>query len=317
MDADDIELTKKIIRARKSVKRKYLELQRGHAAVQRISEEKYKPIVNPIKELASLKKTSKRLKAELNSNQPTATVNSTQTPVIKSSVKSNPSEQGEIKGSSSGEDDDYDVKIEDAADDDDEEYYSEASDASINELLHKRYIDLAIHDTNNLMDHRYGVHHDPDTKAWKIGNTEIEFHQDSNNFSVSGKVYDGTAGLYELIFKKSPKNYTNSDLQQYKQILIQTNAHKRGYYYENPILGTRDVKYTKVIKGLFAKKGAGFELKHKFINDNKLDYVYWDSPSELVQRLMLLHASQQAGNNSHDNEIISILEELVEAKIII
>ena len=47
-----------------------------------------------------------------------------------------------------------------------------------------------------------------------------------------------------------------------------------------------------------------------------LDYKYWDDPNELVDRLRLLVAERSAGNNNHDNEIISIIEELREAKVI-
>ena len=46
------------------------------------------------------------------------------------------------------------------------------------------------------------------------------------------------------------------------------------------------------------------------------DYVYWDDPNKLVDRLQLLAASYQAGNKSHMNEIMSILEELREADLI-
>lgn len=47
-----------------------------------------------------------------------------------------------------------------------------------------------------------------------------------------------------------------------------------------------------------------------------MDYVNWDNPNEIVNRLRLLMASQAAGNTSHANEIISIMEELREAEII-
>ena len=47
------------------------------------------------------------------------------------------------------------------------------------------------------------------------------------------------------------------------------------------------------------------------------NYIYWDNPNELVNRLRLLMASKKAGHNNHDNEIISIIEELKEAEIII
>lgn len=49
---------------------------------------------------------------------------------------------------------------------------------------------------------------------------------------------------------------------------------------------------------------------------NNSDYIYWDDPNELVDRLRLLIASQMAGNNNHNNEIISIIEELWEANLI-
>lgn len=44
--------------------------------------------------------------------------------------------------------------------------------------------------------------------------------------------------------------------------------------------------------------------------------MYWDDPNELVDRLRLLIASQSAGHTGHNNEIISIIEELREANII-
>lgn len=53
------------------------------------------------------------------------------------------------------------------------------------------------------------------------------------------------------------------------------------------------------------------------LTDNKIDYVHWNDPNELVDRLRLLDASRQAGNNAHDNEIMSIIEELCEAGFII
>jgi len=48
---------------------------------------------------------------------------------------------------------------------------------------------------------------------------------------------------------------------------------------------------------------------------HKMYYVNWDDPYELVDRLQVLAASYQAGNTSHTNEIMSILEELREADL--
>lgn len=51
-------------------------------------------------------------------------------------------------------------------------------------------------------------------------------------------------------------------------------------------------------------------------NDNKIDYVHWDDPNELAD-LRLLEALRQPGNNSHDNKMQSIIEELSEVGLII
>ena len=42
-------------------------------------------------------------------------------------------------------------------------------------------------------------------------------------------------------------------------------------------------------------------------------HTYWDDPNELVDRLCLLHASQEAGNTNVINEITSIITELRQA----
>ncbi|CAG9137606.1 unnamed protein product, partial [Plutella xylostella] len=52
------------------------------------------------------------------------------------------------------------------------------------------------------------------------------------------------------------------------------------------------------------------------IDEDLLNNVYWDDPNELIERLQLLIASKDAGNTNHDNEILSIIEELKEAGII-
>ena len=53
------------------------------------------------------------------------------------------------------------------------------------------------------------------------------------------------------------------------------------------------------------------------LNNKKVDFVYFDDINEIVERLKLLISSKIAGHTGHENEIISILEELREANIII
>ena len=45
------------------------------------------------------------------------------------------------------------------------------------------------------------------------------------------------------------------------------------------------------------------------------DYVYWDDPNDLVKIFRLLFLECYAGNNAHENEIYSIIEELREKGI--
>lgn len=80
------------------------------------------------------------------------------------------------------------------------------------------------------------------------------------------------------------------------------------------------MKYCKIIKPFFSSKtklktGGYIPICKKYKSDT--DYVYWDDPNELIERLKLLIASQSAGNTNHDNEILSIIEELKESGIIL
>jgi len=72
------------------------------------------------------------------------------------------------------------------------------------------------------------------------------------------------------------------------------------------------------------KKRSSYQLRSKTgegltktLNmSRKKEFVYYDDYNELVDRLKLLVGSQLAGNNSVNNEILSLLEELREADII-
>lgn len=66
-----------------------------------------------------------------------------------------------------------------------------------------------------------------------------------------------------------------------------------------------------------AKRGKTLVEGKSFIPYNSnIVYEYYDDPNELCNRLRLLMSSQSAGNNNHNQEINSILEELYERGII-
>lgn len=172
-----------------------------------------------------------------------------------------------------------------------------------------------------------------------IGNSEVKISLSkscSNTekvyiISISNKHYELTPGLQELLIRNKPNLnlISERDKNVYKDILCITNAHKRDFNPNGQIKGDKGLKYRNIIKPLFSQtnekeccseislnpKMGGYIPKYKQYKPNT-DYVYWDDPNELVERLKLLIASQSAGNTNHDNEIISIIEELKEAGII-
>lgn len=107
-------------------------------------------------------------------------------------------------------------------------------------------------------------------------------------------------------------------------------------------MGSKGYKYKKIIAPLLMpflttttategaktksnkfKVGSGNKVTMKkyipnnmLVTDTAVNYVHWDNPNELVDRLRLLISSKKAGHTGHDNEIMSIVEELREANII-
>lgn len=166
----------------------------------------------------------------------------------------------------------------------------------------------------------YGVRRNYNNE-WMIGNSLINVRH--NDLEIKNKWYEGTRGLYELLFMKRPRGYTEIDKNNYTDIVLRTNAHRRGYVAHGQLNGCSSKKYKDVIKPAFtaslhrSQSVSGFGLpKNLIVNNNKYDYVHWDDPNELVDRLRLLMSSKQAGHTGHDNEILSIIEELREAHII-
>ena len=173
------------------------------------------------------------------------------------------------------------------------------------------------------IDYVYGVYLHKD--GLMFGNKRFDV-DDADNIIIDGVRYAGSPGLYELIFKRIPDDllYTEDDMNKYKSMLLATNAHKHKHHSQGRLLSNRGYKYKYVIAPLMSitpkkqKKKSGKGLPHAMtLNDNAIDYVHWDDPNELVDRLRLLDASHRAGNNAHDNEMLSIIEELREAGLII
>lgn len=177
--------------------------------------------------------------------------------------------------------------------------------------LPRRYISgIYSDDVNKEYDHKYGVRLDTLTEKLMIGDSRMDI--EGPDIIIKKKRYRGTHGLYELLFKKKPKNFTREDAENYKQIVVKTNAHRRHYKSNKQIDGSKLRKYKRIIAPMVSGKGILME-----VDENKIDYVHWDDPNELVERLRLLLASVSAGHTNHINEINSIVEELRESQVIV
>ncbi|XP_078051745.1 uncharacterized protein LOC144477890 [Augochlora pura] len=164
------------------------------------------------------------------------------------------------------------------------------------------------------LDNVYGVYFHND----KLIPGNAAFDVESNDDIIINKIrYKGTPGLYELVFKRIPdcNLYTENDKKTYKDILIATHAHRRS----NQIMGNKGFKYKTIIGPMFSTlRGKGMQIPTMMrVTNNPIDYVHWDDPNELVDRLELLMVSRNTGHTAHDNEIISVIEELREAGLII
>lgn len=171
----------------------------------------------------------------------------------------------------------------------------------------------------------------------RLGNDKVHVEGNNNDanykYRIRSKKFTATPGLTSLLLEVKPKYYSQSDLKAYKDMLLFTNAHKKNFSAKGAVSrDPKSIKYNEIIAQMFPKKGgkqssnsgAGLFLKKKTpqldykiaMKNTKIDYTYWDDPNELVDRLRLLLASMSAGHTGHNNEVISIIEELREAKFI-
>ena len=154
----------------------------------------------------------------------------------------------------------------------------------------------------------------------KIGDSPIHFTK--TYVKIQNENYPKTTGLLQLLFQKQPglRHIGSNDIENYRKIVEVTNAFRKNYSETQPLRKSKSYKYKDIIGPYFDKSinrnvsGSGLLPKYKIARkDMRMDYVYWDDPNELVDRLRLLLAELEAGNQSHTNEIHSIIEELKEA----
>lgn len=318
------QLKHEIIKIADAIKKKRLELKLDRTAEEEKLQKMYKPITEPLKKIAVAPPLT-------NINMKTI-----KTGGVKKEEKKEPQQADDstifpqtsiLPEFAYNEDIIRREPVEEAEEEDDdaESYESLSEDYLGSFTLWHEYTQGFLHDTSRVYDQTYGVVYEPNTEELNLGNKTISF--DGSDLIVGKTRYKCTRGLLELIFKRHPKDYNEDDEAQYYDILLRTSVHRVGSEPTERLRGTAAKKWTEVIKPILdknqytpSKSGSGVRKiisgLDMVMKNVPYQYVHWDDINELIDRLRLLVASQQAGHTNHNNEILSILEELREAGVI-
>ena len=336
-------LLQQIADSRAAIRQKHLQLKHGLHDVQEQVSKVFKPIVDPLNEIAKvpLKSTIKTKNEPLNSDeeeQPEEKIfHSTPWKMSNSKKKLFHSlgfNNSEVKNPREEfpklEQDDFDGDDFQTIEETMPPEKSQTSDDNVETTVNWSKIN-SVEDFLTLLvkgdpglDRTFGVIRRSDG-TYKISSELVDFMD--GKIYVKGKPYSEIPRLLQLLFRKTPNEtlITDSDIKNFQNIARETNLLKKDFQSNRSWrlvnFNTKYRNYLKEINPAHPKisnlKGRGLpSFMTATANESPLDYKYWDDPNELVDRLRLLIAERSAGNNNHGNEILAIIEELREAKVI-
>ena len=160
---------------------------------------------------------------------------------------------------------------------------------------------------------------------FRIGDKKVDIKGD--DIKIEDKEYTGTPGLWELIMKDNPQNFTEEDYLNYGRILKQTNTiYQKNNPSQNRAKSSGGDKWKNLIKPIWEdikkrKKEEEEEYEEEEYEEaatipftptkgTGLPKILPSDPNALIDRFDLLFSSQKAGHTGVRNEIVSILDEL-------
>ena len=161
---------------------------------------------------------------------------------------------------------------------------------------------------------------------FKIGNKEVNI--EDNDIKIDNTIFEGTPGFWELVTSKNPnpENYTEEDLDKYRQLLLLTNAIYRDNNPDNNNpKSSKSSKWKNIIKPIWEqiKKQKEEEEEEEYEEEYEeaatIPFtptkgtglkILPSDPNALIDRFDLLFSSKKAGHTGVRNEIVSILDEL-------
>jgi hypothetical protein len=200
-------------------------------------------------------------------------------------------------------------------------------------------------------DKTFSIRYDSDENNLMLGSLPIHF--DENLILFNNRKYAGSNGLWELLTKESPQDYSQQDYRLYSSMIEASNVIFQDYDPTRRPRSSGSVKYTQIIKPLYeqiksarsiaaaehargtdrgtftdvsgrspslrtshSKRGSGLKQTAECFKPNKVKPIYYNDINKIIDRLQLLVSSRQSGNNSHTNEIIEIINELLKENVI-
>ena len=172
--------------------------------------------------------------------------------------------------------------------------------------------------TKNNIDLTFGLY--AKDGKFKIGSEFVNI--EDNDIKVNNIIFEGTPGFWELVTSKNPKpeNYTEEDLNKYRQLLLLTNTIYQG---NNPNTNkpksNRSPKWKNIISLIWEQIKKQKEEEYKEFEDEDDPQpstsgtglkILPSDPNALIDRFDLLFSSKKAGHTGVRNEIVSILDEL-------
>lgn len=173
------------------------------------------------------------------------------------------------------------------------------------------------------VDYTFGIR-DRDGELY-IGCEPITISGNNIVFQNDGSTYKGTHGLWGLITLDRPASHTSEDVNAYEEIIQKSYVYKMNNDPNSTrVKSSGGYKYRKIIKPILEKyklakkyqstsEKTGTGLWKKSINRG-VEYVYWNTVEELLDRLCILYGELKAGNTNPLllNEITNIIQEFKE-----
>jgi hypothetical protein len=351
-------LIKEIKTLSDSIRKKHRALKLGISERDKFLERTFKPVIDPLKEVSN--KLGKLSEGEIILPYQGSDVKNEEESDVDTQEESDDSDHDRSKGLIEEEEDESEHDqskdmIEEEGDESNMDVIKEDGDKSdisnISRLgvdikfkgdLGRKYLLKMLQSAvPNKNYHVYGARLEGD--GIMIGNSKLDVDE-KDNIIINGKQYKGTIGLFELVFKTKPVNYSNDDLLTFKNICLETNAHKKGYDSNSNVHRNQSEKYKSIISNLFpsrleknkkrfmsteevvpfytirkkrkVNKESGTSGSGLFKSNYNTNIIYYNNLNKLVNRMRLIHEAMEAGHTGLQNEWVALVDELLNRGII-